>query len=212
MVGLGTISAGGATDGVTIFPYFAGSVSSTTVLNPSWTITASASISGVLAAIEATPTTPTQSNPAFPNLKVEIAEGFQPGDPTAEPPTWTDITARCMGKDGDSFITVTYGQQYELATPEAGEMVIGVNNLDGAFTPGNSTSPYSPYVVLGMPVRVSAYWDGLWYQVGFGYVERWPTEWPDLPQWGLSKLDLYGLHRRPELRDDAERPAGRHPR
>ena len=67
-------------------------------------------------------------------------------------------------------------------------MVIGVNNLDGAFTPGNPTSPYAPYVVLGMPVRVSAYWDGSWYQVGFGYVERWPTEWPDLPQWGLSKL------------------------
>ena len=119
---------------------------------------------------------------------MEIAEGFQPGDPTAIPPTWTDITARCMGKSGDAFITVTYGQQYELATPEAGEMVIGVNNLDGAFTPGNPTSPYAPYVVLGMPVRVSAYWDGSWYQVGFGYVERWPTEWPDLPQWGLSKL------------------------
>ena len=169
-------------------------------------------LSGVVATIEADPVTPTQSNPNFPNLKVEIAEGFQPGDPTAEPPTWTDITARCMGKDGDAFITVTYGQQYELATPEAGEMVIGVNNLDGAFTPGNPTSPYAPYVVLGMPVRVSAYWDGSWYQVGFGYVERWPTEFPDLPQWGLSKLTCTDSI---AVLNSATMPsalAGRHPR
>ena len=183
--GLGTVTAGGAIDGVTIFPYWAGSVSALGTLSPSWTITAAASISGVLAAVEASPTLPTLSNPNFPNVYVQIAEGFQPGDPTAVPPVWTDISARCMGKDGDNFITATYGQEYELSTPEAGELVIGVNNLDGAFTPGNPASPYT--VVLGMPVRVLAYW-GAYYQVGYGYVERWPTEFPDLPQWGLSRL------------------------
>ena len=183
--GLGTISSGGVTDGVTIFPYWAGSVASTTTLNPSWTVTASASISGVLATVEASPALPTLSNPNFPNVYVQIAEGFQPGDPTAIPPVWTDISDRCMGKDGDSFITVTYGQEYELSTPEAGELVVGVNNLDGAFTPG-APSPYT--IALGMPVRVLAFWDGALYQIGYGYMERTPVEFPDLPQWGLSKL------------------------
>ena len=183
--GLGTVTAGGAVDGVTIFPYWAGSISSTTVLNPSWTITAAASISGVLATIEAAPVAPVQSNANFPNVYVQIAEGFQPGDPTAVPPVWTDISGRCMGKDGDSFVSVNYGQEYELSTPEAGELVVGVNNLDGAFTPG-APSPYT--VALGMPVRVLAFWEGSYYQIGYGYMERTPVEFPDLPQWGLSKL------------------------
>ena len=183
--GLGTVTAGGAVDGVTIFPYWAGSVSALGTLSPSWTITAAASISGVLAAVEASPALPTMSNPNFPNVYVQIAEGFQPGDPTAVPPVWTDISDRCMGKDGDSFISVTYGQEYELSTPEAGELVVGVNNLDGAFTPG-APSPYT--IALGMPVRALAYWDGAYYQIGYGYLERTPVEFPDLPQWGLSKL------------------------
>ena len=183
--GLGTVTAGGATDGVTIFPYWAGSVASTTTLTPSWTITAAASISGVLAAIEASPALPTMSNPNFPNVYVQIAEGFQPGDPTAIPPVWTDISDRAMAKSGDSFVSVTYGQEYELSTPEAGELVVGVNNLDGAFTPG-APSPYT--IALGMPVRVLAFWDGAYYQIGYGYLERTPVEFPDLPQWGLSKL------------------------
>lgn len=183
--GLGTVSSGGAVDGVTIFPYWAGSISSTTVLTPSWTATAAASISGVLATVETSPSLPSQSNANFPNVYVQIAEGFQPGDPTAVPPVWTDISSRCMGKDGDSFVSVTYGQEYELSTPEAGELVVAVNNLDGAFTPG-APSPYT--VALGMPVRVLAFWEGAYYQVGYGYMERTPVEFPDLPQWGLSKL------------------------
>ena len=183
------ITIGGANpDGMTIFCYWQPSVSAGTALTPSYTVTPEISISGIVTTVQSSPATPTLLNPNFPLIKVEIAEGFQPGDPTAIPPTWTDISSYCMSKEGDSFISVTYGQQYELATPEAGEMVIGVNNLTGAFTPGNPLSPFSPFIVLGMPVRVSAFWDGSWYPIGFGYVERWPQEWPDLPQWGLSKL------------------------
>jgi hypothetical protein len=187
-LGSGVTIGGASPDGMTIFPYWKSSITSGTNLSTSYTVSPEIAISSVLATIQAAPAAPVQPNPNFPVLKVEIAEGFTPGDPTAAPPSWTDITARCIGKDGGSFITTGYGQQYELATPEAGEMVIGVLNNDGAFTPGNVASPYYPYIVLGMPVRVSAYWDGSWYQVGFGYVERWPQEWPDLPQWGLSML------------------------
>src|SRR6185312_5350502 len=27
-----------------------------------------------------------------------------------------------------------------------------------------------------------------WFSVAYGWVERWPQEWPDLPQWGISKM------------------------
>jgi len=43
-------------------------------------------------------------------------------------------------------------------------------------------------VRLGTPVRVSAWWEGRRYPVGNGYVERWPQDWPELPQWGFSTL------------------------
>ena len=58
---------------------------------------------------------------------------------------------------------------------------------EAALVPG--TAPVSTgLVALGTPVRVSAYWEGHRYPVGYGYVERWPQEWPDMPQWGFSPL------------------------
>ena len=136
----------------------------------------------------ASPPAPVQQNANFPILKVEAAFGFTPGDPSQAPPAWTDITARCLTKLGDAFITSAMGRQYELAQMEAGELTIMISNQDGAFTPGNAASPYYPDVVLGTPIHVSAYWAGHWYHVGFGYVERWPQQWPDLPQWGMSEM------------------------
>lgn len=38
------------------------------------------------------------------------------------------------------------------------------------------------------PIRVTAWWQGRRYPVWFGYAERWPQDWPDLPQYGFSKM------------------------
>jgi hypothetical protein len=187
---LDTVSAGGSNpDGMTIFPYWA-SAAASTALAPSWTVTPSASLSAVMATVEASPTAPTQASATIPNLSIQMAFGATPGDPTAAPPTWTDITALCVSKDGDPYVSPYYGREYELSTPEAGTMVIGVDNHLGYFTPTNQASPYWPDIVVTTPVRVQALWDGAWYPVAYGYVERWPQEWPDLPQWGLSKLTI----------------------
>ena len=35
---------------------------------------------------------------------------------------------------------------------------------------------------------MTALWASRWYHTGFGYVERWPQQWPDLPQWGITKM------------------------
>lgn len=187
---LTTVAANPASDGMTIFPYWASSVSSGTNLTPSWTVTPSASLSAVMAGIQASPAAPTQVSASSPSLVVEMAFGFTPGDPTAAPPTWTDITSQCIGKTGDPYVSPYYGREYELSSPEAGTMVIGVDNHTGNFTPTNQASPYWPNVLVSTAVRVRALWDGAYYPVAYGYVERWPQEWPDLPQFGLSKLTI----------------------
>jgi hypothetical protein len=41
----------------------------------------------------------------------------------------------------------------------------------------------------GCPVRELAYWLGRNYPAGYGFVERWPQDWPDgLAQWGFSTM------------------------
>ena len=76
-----------------------------------------------------------------------------------------------------------------------GEIEILLDNHDGVFTSGNTASPYYPNVVPGVPIRVTAWWQGTQYPVAFGYAEKWPQAWPDMPQWGFSTLtavDAYG--------------------
>jgi hypothetical protein len=193
---LATVQSGASNPNpVTIFPYWR-AVPSSTSLSTTFGLDRAAALSGITVGISTVSPPPPQPNPNFPVLKVEAGFGFVPGDPSQAPPTWTDITSRVISGAGSPQIDITYGRQYELATPEAGEMTISMDNHDGAFTPGNTASPYYPNVILGTPVRVSAFWQGFWYYVGYGYVERWPQEWPDLPQWGISKLvatDAYGV-------------------
>lgn len=184
---LTTVTAGSSPYGMRIFPYWKSSAAAGTV-SASYTFSASRPLSGLLVAVQQSPAAPAQPNPNFPVTVVEAGFGFTPGDPSASPPSWTDITAWTLGKEGDQIWSFEYGRAYELATPEAGTLTVGIRNNTGAFTPGNSTSPFYPHVVLGTPIRVRAYWSGVWYQVAYGYVEAWPQEWPDMPQWGLSKM------------------------
>jgi hypothetical protein len=185
---LTTVTAGsGSANPVEIFPYWQSTPGHSSV-NTTWTISQSVPVSGVVVAISGLAGPPAQSNLNFPLIKVEAGFGFTPGDPSQSPPSWVDITSRAISGQGNDFISVSMGRQFELSSPEAGEINISIDNHDGAFTPGNTSSPYYPNVVLGTPVRVSAFWQTRWYFVGYGYVERWPQEWPDLPQWGISKL------------------------
>jgi len=161
-----------------------------TSLSPSWAFTAAGQRAGVLMGISQASNAPSSANASFPVVKVEAAFGALPGDPSqaVADAAWTDLTSRAIAKDGVAGITASRGRQYELADPEAGVLSVLLNNVDGALNPANAASPYAPNVVLGTPVRVSAYWEGRRYPVGSGYVERWPQDWPDLPQWGFSPM------------------------
>lgn len=139
---LTTVSAGGsAPDGVKIFPFVQPAVSAGNI-TAAYNVSGTPPLAAALATIEASPAAPVQPNPNFPVLAVELGLGTLPGDVSAQPPVWTDVTLQTLGKEDDQFISVDYGREYELATPEAGEMTIGLNNLNGQFTPGNVMSPF----------------------------------------------------------------------
>ncbi len=159
--------------------------------------------SGVMIGLKLTQPAPVQANPNFPRVVVEAAFGANPGNWTQgveytwdiSGVTWTDISSRVIGDGTQGRIRVTRGRQYELSQEETGEISITLDNHDGIFTYGNTASPYYPNVVPGVPVRVSAWWEGTQYPVAAGYVERWPQEWPEMPQWGFSTVvavDAYG--------------------
>lgn len=51
-------------------------------------------------------------------------------------------------------------------------------------------------ITLNTPIRVTAFWNGTQYNLFTGYVSRWPQDWPDMPQYGFSRLeavDIAGL-------------------
>jgi hypothetical protein len=113
-------------------------------------ITASSSVSpsgpaaGVIIGISQASYPPSNGNPNFPVVRLEAAFGAFPGDSSQSvlDNAWTDITERAISGDGVAGITVSRGRQYELATPEAGELTALLNNVDGAFNPASPSSPY----------------------------------------------------------------------
>lgn len=147
---------------------------------------------------------PVQPNPSFPKVRVELGFGASPADPTSNfgiyntgtlpvPTYMTDVSARAIGSAGGQSIQGTRGKTYELADPEAGTCTIGMNNWDGAFNPTNASSPYYPNVLLNTPMRLTAWWSGRWYPMFQGFVAKFPQDWPDLPQFGLSAMQCVDM-------------------
>lgn len=84
-------------------------------------------------------------------LLVEMGWGGLVQDPTTI--TWTDITTRVdVNEQG---VAITRGASDELSETQVGTATLALDNLDGALTPGNSLSPYSPFVRKLAPIRIS---------------------------------------------------------
>ena len=125
--------------------------------------------------------------------KVEIAFGGSFYDDPALL-TWTDLSDSWTD---DPTITVKLGRDRDLAAiPQAGTCQLRLTALDGsgaptnALTPGNTTSPYYPNIVSGVPVRISAQTsDGTWWPVFYGLTESWnPTFVGNLADWSVVDL------------------------
>lgn len=122
------------------------------------------------------------------------------GDTTT--PRWTDITRWVRGK-----VSLTRSsRQYELGRFEAGTASVKVDNSDGRFTFGNTSSPYYPHVRPIVPIRIRAIWNGDVYPRWAGVVERWPLSWDDpalsLPE--ITCVDSLAVLSQGELRSTYE--------
>jgi hypothetical protein len=70
------------------------------------------------------------------------------------------------------------GAQRELERIEAGTGNIVLENLDGRFTPFNTSSPYYPNVLPMRRIRITGTWSAIAYPVFVGFVEGWPVQFP----------------------------------
>ncbi|WP_327655693.1 laminin G domain-containing protein [Streptomyces sp. NBC_00483] len=65
---------------------------------------------------------------------------------------WTDITQYVDVVQG---VVITRGASDELSETQPGTATLTLDNSDGRFTPGNSSSPYAPFVRRNAPIRIS---------------------------------------------------------
>ncbi|MCZ0207895.1 hypothetical protein OZK63_21010 [Streptomyces sp. UMAF16] len=66
--------------------------------------------------------------------------------------TWADVSPFVDMVQG---VTISRGAADELAETQPGTATVVLDNSDGRFTPGNSASPYYPFVRRNVPIRVS---------------------------------------------------------
>ena len=147
---LDPVSTGAAgNSGIAIYPYWQAGVPAGG-LTAAYTVSTAGVLTGAIAGITANAAAPPQDSFDFPLVIVEAAFGASPGDITKsvdylvdnEGIYWTDISERIIGDAEQSRISCSRGRQYELSQEEAGEFTAYLNNLDGAFAPGNTASPY----------------------------------------------------------------------
>ena len=162
-------------------PFSAGGISNT------WTWTTSCNFVAVLIGFTAAPPAPVQVNSNWPGLLVEAAFGFRPGSTDGSMPNWTNVTSRVIDDEGNHGFKSARGRDYELTQPEAGNLQMPLNNIDGAFNPNNASSPFYPYVLAETPVRASAFWGGRQYGIAYVNASKWPQDFPD-PQWGMTSF------------------------
>lgn len=108
--------------------------------------------------------------------EVAVAVAFNAGYATpAASRVWTDITQYVEARDE---LTAQFGRGDELAEADANTLSLTLDNTDGRFTAGLSTSPYYPNVKIGRPVRVTVTPTGQPATTAVFFVDEWPTEWP----------------------------------
>ncbi|MFD7791034.1 hypothetical protein [Streptomyces sp. NPDC059759] len=66
--------------------------------------------------------------------------------------TWTDVTQRV---DQSRPLSIDRGASDERSETQPGTARLTFDNKDGAVTPGNSASPYWPYVRKNAPIRIA---------------------------------------------------------
>jgi hypothetical protein len=105
------------------------------------------------------------------DVDVTVEVGFGSG-PLADAPTWVDISTKVKAgrwRRGRSSVQNDF---------PAGAGTLFLDNSEGDFYPWNTSSPHSPNVTVGVPVRIQATHDSNSYPRLYGYVIRWPNRFP----------------------------------
>jgi len=127
------------------------------------------------------------------DVSVELAFGFGPnGTPGAG--AWVDVTQWVDLDASSSAIVATTGRGPRSGiTP--GSLQFTLENLDGRFTPANTSGPYYGNLVNGVPVRVRTTYLGSPVVQWLGYIDSgWPQEFTSRrPVVELTAHDLFGL-------------------
>lgn len=152
-----------------------------------YTTSASANIVAVGVTILVAAAAPSQPNPNWPIVALEAGWGAGVQTPRDQI-TWTALPGRLLG------LAASRGRNYQLGTPEAGDIEMRLRNDDGALNPANPSSPWYPNVVDMTPVRITATWQGRTYGVAGGFLDSLPQSWKD-PHWGevnATGYDVWG--------------------
>lgn len=95
---------------------------------------------------------------------------------------WTQVTTLGVSSPGNAVFAQIVPQ---LTGTPSHATVFYLDEV--AIVPGSL--PVSTNLVrLETPIRITAWWQGRQYPVWYGYIERYPQAWPELPQWGLSQI------------------------
>lgn len=121
------------------------------------------------------------------NVTLTISLGLGSG-PLAASPSWTDISAFSHG----GFST-SRGRSSVLDRFDAGTGTIIVENVDGRFDPINTSSPYSPNLKIGVPVRIQVVHSAVTYTLFRGMVEAWPIQYSNSGQYSELAIPIVDL-------------------
>lgn len=110
---------------------------------------------------------------------------------------WTDIT-----NDVES-ISTNRGRNYDLDRFDAGTATFQLDNQHGWYHSNNTASPYYPNIRPMVPIRVRAIVDGTIYPIWYGYVDRWPANFPGNSE-SKVRVDATDLFRSLSLADASQ--------
>lgn len=120
------------------------------------------------------------------NVTLTISLGFGSG-PFEIFPSWTDISAFCRG------FNISRGRSSVLDRFDTGTGTIIVENVDGRFDPINTSSPYSPNLKIGTPVRIQVVHSAVTYTLFRGMVDSWPIQYSNAGQYSQLEIPVTDL-------------------
>lgn len=116
-----------------------------------------------------------------PTLTVELGLTAAPLDPISGI-SWTAISTYVIE------LSCSRGRQHVRAQTEASTAQLTLKNIDGRFSPHNTTGAYYPNLNPMVRIRIRATYNAVTYDIFHGYVTSWKPSWPDLRN-GICEIE-----------------------